>query len=156
VLELQESTLGPVHPNLSPTLLGLSSMERAAGDLDAARAHAERALEVGMAALGPDHPQIAAALARIAEVQVDAGDLDAARGFARRALAIFDRARLENTGTVEQLQQVGDIERRLGNERSARASFERAVALATKLYGPEHAMTVDLRERLSAAPPAER
>ena len=156
VLELQESTLGPVHPNLSPTLLGLSSMERAAGDLDAARAHAERALEVGMAALGPDHPQIAAALARIAEIQVDAGDLDAARGFARRALAIFDRARLENTGTVEQLQQVGDIERRLGNERSARASFERAVALATKLYGPEHAMTVDLRGRLSAAPPAER
>jgi serine/threonine-protein kinase len=153
VLELQESAVGRDHASLSFTLLGLASMELKAGRVSTARAHAERARVVSEAAHGANHPQVGAALARLAEIEAEAGAPPAARALARRALAVFERAKLENVGTLEQLRLVGDLERKLGNESAARTAFERAIHLAERLYGADHAMTVDLRGRLEPPGP---
>ena len=95
------------------------------------------------------HPQVAAVLGVLADVRADAGKLEAARALARRGLAIFDAAKLNNVGTVEALERLGKIERRIGHEDAAVADFGRARAIAVDLYGPDHAMVAELEQLMN-------
>lgn len=139
VLAGKEAALGPSHPDLSFTLLHLATLEGQMGRAAEARAYAERALRICERSLGTAHPQVAAALGVLADLRSDAGESDTARVLARRGLAIFDAAKLSNLGTLEALERVGRLERKLGNESAARSAYTRARSLAVKLYGPDHA-----------------
>jgi eukaryotic-like serine/threonine-protein kinase len=149
VLAGKEAALGPTHPDLSFTLLHLASLERGLGRPDEAGKLAERALRICEKAYGPDHPQVAAVLGVLADVRADTGDLESARTLTRRGLAIFDAAKLNNLGTLEALERLGKIERRLGHEAAAVADFGRARAVAVHLYGPDHAMVAELEQLMN-------
>lgn len=149
VVSLQEQALGAAHPDLGTSILHLASLERELGDLNEARGLAVRALGICEDSFGPSHPQVAAVLGILAEIERDADETAEALALARRGLGIFEGAGLENLGTLEALERVGDIERAMGNEREAVALFERGSALASKLFGDDHDVTVRLRAKLA-------
>lgn len=56
ILELEERTLGPIHPEVLGTLSGLTQLKAAQGRYAQAEAYARRALELSQALLGERHP----------------------------------------------------------------------------------------------------
>ncbi|MBK9754003.1 MAG: serine/threonine protein kinase [Nannocystis sp.] len=66
-------------------------VQRARGDLPAARVELREALTLAEATLGPDNPGVATALINLAGVQAEAGERGAASVGLRRALAIRER-----------------------------------------------------------------
>jgi serine/threonine-protein kinase len=146
-----EQAAGPSNPEVGVALLGLAGLERKLGSRDDARVHAERARTLWEAAYGARHPHIAEALGMLADLRADAGDDAGALTLARRGLAMVDAMKLQNAETVALLERVGALERRLGNERGASASYERASAVATAVLGADHADVARLRA-LAAGP----
>ncbi len=151
VIELKEAAVGPAHPDVAVPVLHLADLERKLGNLAEARALAERALRICDDAHGPDHPQRGAVLGVLADIHADAGELKAARALTIRALAILDGAGIK-AASLEQLHRLGDIERRLGNEDAAVASFERALSIAVEVFGPDHTMVGEIRAELAGFP----
>jgi hypothetical protein len=55
---------------------------------------------------------------------------------------------------MEALKRLGTLERGLGDEASARRYFERALAVAEGVFGPDHAETTKIRAQLAKGAPA--
>src|SRR5437879_4471997 len=75
-LKIQESKLGPDHPNTLASRVNLAAAYRAAGRLDKAITLGEATLELFTAKLGPDHPNTLASRNSLALAYWGAGRLD--------------------------------------------------------------------------------
>ena len=67
----------------------LGDLQRQVGDLDAAQANHQRALNILEAVYGPHHPEVAIVLGRLGTVQHERGEFDAAQANLQRALDIM-------------------------------------------------------------------
>jgi tetratricopeptide (TPR) repeat protein len=88
VLSIEETILGPNHPDLASTLNGLAVVMKKQGELDAARTIFQRALSIHEAALGPNHPQVATTLSNLANVLRQQGEHVQAKDLMKRSIAI--------------------------------------------------------------------
>ena len=148
VVEALHGALGPDHPEVGVALRNLSMIEAAVGDTTGALTHAERALEIYERVYGTHHERVVQALAAIAELMAARGQANEARPLALRGMAIIDSLGIENRTAMWQLDVLGDIERRLGNESEAVARFTRALAIAERMFGPTHEIPAEIRTRL--------
>jgi serine/threonine-protein kinase len=148
VVALLEQRLGPSHPEVGVAASNLSGLEQALGNPDEALRLAQRALRIFESTYGPEHLRVAQALGTLADLHAGSGDLKQARELARRGLAILDALALENPATVELLDRLGEIERSLGNERIAASYFTKALDIATRVFGPDHAVVLEIRSKL--------
>ncbi len=149
VVALNEAAVGPAHPEVGQSLSNLARLENKLGNPVEARALAGRAFRIAEEAFGTEHPQVADALGVLADASALAGDSTEARELTLRSLAILDGAELKTPATVEQLERLGDLERRLGHENVALAHYERAAAIAEEVFGADHANAVQIREKLA-------
>jgi serine/threonine-protein kinase len=151
VIETMEAAVGPSHPEVGVQVFNLAILERTLGRREEAKDLMERVLKIYEEAYGSDHPRVGNALAELADLHADAGELVVARGLAIRGLAMVEKAAPGSPELQEQLASLADIERKLGNEAAAVAHLERALAIATEAYGPDHATVAELRTLLAGA-----
>jgi tetratricopeptide (TPR) repeat protein len=137
-LHLSRDRLGPNHPEvgeLSAELGEVLRLERKPG--------AERYLRAGIAierrAAGADHPDVMINVMHLADLLQNRGDLAPAESLYREAIA--RGVRLNPTGhllTGEALFGLAQIELRHGDTTRAEANLRTSLAIADRIYGPEH------------------
>ena len=94
-LTLFEARLGPGTVATGVVRLGLSEVERAAGNFEQALAHANAALAIFQTKLGPGHVRVARGHVMIAEAQLASDEAALARSHMDAALAIGSPKRPE-------------------------------------------------------------
>lgn len=137
-LEAASST-GDRSPSTVMPRVHLAEVARAKGDLAAARALLDDALEIEEAAVGPTHPQLCAIWREWMKVERASGDLEAARRAADRALSIRS-AHLGDVATLSEREAIawlatwrGDLHRWLRlHDRPEDADHAWAAVLAWK------------------------
>jgi tetratricopeptide (TPR) repeat protein len=138
-LAIDETVLGPEHPQTGADLNNLGVTLRNLGDLAGARAMFERALSIDERVFGPEHPQTANDLNNLGLVLRDLGDLTGARATFERALAVDARSLApQHPQTAAGLNNLGLVLGDLGDHVGARAAFERALGIEERLLGPTH------------------
>lgn len=90
--EVSLAPSGAENPTLPSVLQVQGQVERARGDLAAARALFERSIALNEKLSGPEHPELAETLVDLGEVARLEGDAAAAADLCRRALAIAEKA----------------------------------------------------------------
>lgn len=138
-ISIEESLLGPDHPNLATSLSNLATIESELGNLKNARDLLQRAAGIDEAAMGPDHPYVAIRFSNLASVEQAMGDLPAARERLSRAITIFE-ATLEpdHPHLAVTYSNLAMIERESGNPETARDLLMRAIAIEEKVFSPDH------------------
>ncbi len=129
-IALQEARGGGAHPSLVPLLAALANVHQSTGKTREAGALLDRAIQILERATGPDSPDLARFVGQRAGVSLDAGDLDGGRQAARRAgRHVAGRAGAEDA-QVDALVGLARALRLGGKQEEARATLERALAVA--------------------------
>jgi serine/threonine protein kinase/tetratricopeptide (TPR) repeat protein len=138
--------LGPEHPDALATLNNLGMSLRSAGKVAEAREVLESVLEGRTKALGPEHPDVAASMVNLATVLRRQGEFARMRVLTMRAIPIYERAFPDGNPLIATAFQVlGQAQFGEGAFRDALASFERAIAMRTKIFGATHLQTAAAR-----------
>lgn len=95
-LDIRVQRLGPSHPDVGESLLGLALVRREAGEVEAALQDVARAQEIMVSNFGPSSLRAAPAMTLRAEMLVEQPDVDQAEALAREAWAI-QKAQLPRT-----------------------------------------------------------
>jgi tetratricopeptide (TPR) repeat protein len=132
-LDVEESVLGPHHPDLAPTLIDLGTAVHARGDLPRARALFERAIAV-LESSKSDAPALGMALSNLATILGALGDDEEALRRLRQALALFERT-LGPDHIYVAMALTNTAMREPPTE--ARLSIERALAIYES-HDPQH------------------
>ncbi|MCY1065408.1 serine/threonine-protein kinase [Nannocystis sp. RBIL2] len=141
-LAVREQELGPWHPDVARSLVGLAAARHALGELAAAGDLYERALGIEERVFGPEHPDVAMILHNLAGVRYGAGALDDAVRLYERALAISERALgPDHPGVGETLHDLAVVQRARGAVDESLGLQTRALAIYERALGPDHPRT---------------
>lgn len=133
---IQERVLGSDHLELAQTLYLLSANHLDDGDFVAAYRTAERALQIRERVFGPDHQQVAVALWQLAGALRELGDLDAALAANSRSVEIMRTGSATPADLATALSNLGVAYLARGDGRRARESFDQAIAIRERVFGP--------------------
>ena len=138
-LQIREKTLPPNHPDFAGSYNLLGNIYTALNRGQDAISAFERAIEIDRTNLGPKNWVVAGGLLGLATAHQYQGHLDVALRLDREALAIFE----ENFGSASPyhgmtLFNMGEVLMAQSKPAEALASYQRAVAIQTKLLGPDH------------------
>ena len=150
---LERETLGPDDPRVARSHYVLAGLLRRLGEFDAAREHYTRGARDPRTGHEPD--DLAVSLTGLANLEVDEGRYAEASELYRRALAITAaRAGADSPRYASHLSGLALAQWRLGEADSARAMFERVVAIQRRALAPDD---LDLAWSLvRARPPSTR
>ncbi|HLT35723.1 MAG TPA: tetratricopeptide repeat protein, partial [Enhygromyxa sp.] len=133
-------------------LVDLGTADYSLGDLAAAKASFEAALELASATLGRDNATASGALNNLAVTYLAAGELDRARALLEESVTVREQALGPNNAAVGRgLSNLADVEIELGHGEAALAAAERAHRILSAASGPEQFVTVIARQRLGLA-----
>jgi tetratricopeptide (TPR) repeat protein len=157
VLACRERTFGSDHLDSVESKMNLAIVLRDQGRLSEAGHRLVQALSASERVAGADHPMTATILIHLASVRLAEGDLAGARPLFERVIAASERAVVSHTPetTAHTRAMLVQIEAALpaarpnlsllfqdpGELAAVRLLFERAVALAEQLVGPDHPVT---------------
>ncbi len=138
-ITLEETALGPEHPNLATSLSNLATVESELGHFKAARDLLLRAAAIDEKSSGAEHPNLAIRFANLSSVEQAMGHLKAAGDWMKKAVDIFE-AILEpdHPHLAITCSNLAMIERDLGNTAEAHELLTKAIAIEEKIYAPEH------------------
>jgi CHAT domain-containing protein/tetratricopeptide (TPR) repeat protein len=143
---------GPDHPYVAYSLEDLGDLRRVMGQYGEAMQLHQRALAIREAALGPNALDVARTLTKLAETLLDSGDTAGALERATRAVEIWQRSGAhESPDYVGTLNMRAAIQARMGDPASARASYEEAITMLVRLYGPSHHGLAEMKRSLAMA-----
>jgi tetratricopeptide (TPR) repeat protein len=94
-LVIREEALGPDHPDVGYTVIGLGSLYETMGDLERALPYVARTVEIWEKALGPEHPQVMAVTETYADLLRRLGDEAGAKEAADRAASVREKLESE-------------------------------------------------------------
>ncbi|MFZ6181011.1 tetratricopeptide repeat protein [Nannocystis pusilla] len=141
-LAVRERELGPWHPDVARSLVGLAAARHALGELAAAGDLYERALGIEERVFGPEHPDVAMILHNLAGVRYGEEALDDAVRLYERALAISERALgPDHPGVGETLHDLAVVQRARGAVDESLRLQTRALAISERALGPDHPRT---------------
>ena len=125
--------------DLASTILHMGSVQHDLGDLQQAKEHCERALDIWLKKLGPEHVHVATTYSNLGVVQHDLGDLEQAKEHYERALDIrLKKLGPEHVHVATTYINLGSVQRDLGDLQQAKEHHERALDIKLKKLGPEH------------------
>ncbi|XP_078371471.1 uncharacterized protein LOC144655131 [Oculina patagonica] len=132
--------LGVKLVDVGSTDTGLGPVKHDRGDLQQAKEHYERTLDIRLKKLGPDHADVARSYFNIGNVQYQLGDLKQAKENFDRTLDI----RLKKLGPDHfdvacTYNNLGAVQHDLGDLQQAKELYERALDIQLKNLGPDHA-----------------
>ena len=150
-LALQESLLGPDHPDVAVTLNSLGMACRRTGDFDASVKYLERALAISEGAMGRDSLEAAYTLNHLGNVYAVRGDWKKALETFRKVLAIGEKALgAEHHEVGMAHSNLGWTLRWLRRLDEAKAECERARAIVEPKLGADHGYTAEVLHQLGA------
>jgi tetratricopeptide (TPR) repeat protein len=124
---------------IADLLSKVATFRQGRAEFEAARAAAERALDLHQRVHGPDHPQVAATLTRLATALDQLGETEPAQGALERALRINERHYgPTHPETATTLMHLAAAFARGGKLEKARKVNERALAVTEKCLGADH------------------
>ncbi len=138
-LAIDESSVGPDHPNVAIHLNNLASLLQATGRLDAAEPLMRRSLAIDESSYGPDHPNVAIRLNNLAFLLQATNRLPEAEPLMRRALAI-DEASLgpDHPNVAIRLNNLAQLLQATHRLAEAEPLMRRALAIDEASLGPDH------------------
>jgi CHAT domain-containing protein/tetratricopeptide (TPR) repeat protein len=138
-LAIKEKVYGPSHPEVAASLNNLATVQRLAGDYEAAKASYERTLAIREASLGPDHPDVAWTLNGLALTYRLLGDYATSRSLFERALAIQEKSlEPDDPDLGSTLSNLALLLKTNGEYTEARPLLERGLTIQERSLGPEH------------------
>lgn len=145
---MRRTLFGEMHPAVSVSLSNLGIAINDAGDPAGAETYLLQALAIDEQVLGDQHPSFAVLLNQLAGVRRELGDQAGAIGYLERALAIHRQHAGEDEASptiAYVLSGLGSAYMALGELSEAERYFERVVAMAEELFGPDsRELAVDL------------
>ena len=138
-IEVDEHIYGPDHHYVASGLLSLAAIYREQLDFGRAAEILERALPIEIAALGDRHVDTGHTRATLAYYYAESGNYAGAEGLIATAEQIYAESALgEHQYVLQLLRTRGALMQATGFHIEALAYYEQALAMATRLYGPEH------------------
>ncbi|WP_269514495.1 CHAT domain-containing protein [Brevundimonas subvibrioides] len=151
ILDIEQRTLGPDHPEAAGILGWMANNLNAQGQYREAWPLYERALRITEAALGPDHPTTANRLNNLALNLNAQGRYAEARPLHERALRIREAALgPDHPDTAQSLNNLALNLGAQGQYAEARPLYERALRITEVALGPDHPDTADGLNNLAA------
>ena len=130
---------GGDHHYIASGLLSLAAIYREQLEFEQAAEILERALPIEIAALGEHHVDTGQTRATLAYYYAMTGRFDEADGMLRTAQAVLEKAGLDEHHYVLQvLRGRGALQQAKGSFADALVEYETALAMAVRLYGPDH------------------
>ena len=138
-LEIDETYLGPQHPNVAIHLNNLATLLQATNRLAEAESLMRRALEIDGASLGPEHPLVAIRLNNLAQLLKATNRAAEAEPLMRRALEI-DEVSLgpQHPNVATHLSNLAELLRSTNRAEEAEPLIRRALEIDETSFGPEH------------------
>jgi len=154
VIAINERAFGSDSLNVAFSLQGLANLLRLENRLDESLAFATRALAIADSKLPPDDPRRAVFLSEVAGIHMSAKRYDMAEPLLKRALAIVENAKIEDSTvaglqTIQYLQYLALSYLMTGRHADGQPLIDRAIAISTKLFGPDHTMTGAMLQTLA-------
>jgi CHAT domain-containing protein/Tfp pilus assembly protein PilF len=138
-LSIQEKALGPEHPAVAGSCIGMALLCKAKGDYARAALFYERALPIQVKVLGPDHPAVAGSLNDLAALYKTKGDYARAEPLYQRVVAIREKALGPNhVDVAASLYSLALLYAATGDHARAETFGQRALAIREKALGPDH------------------
>ena len=138
-LRIRENTLGPEHPDLTPSLNNLAELYRNQGRYAEAEPLYKRCLAIREKALGAEHPDVAETLNNLALLYDRQGQYTEAEPLLKRSVAIYEKALgSEHPHLAVSLNNLAALYRNEGRYKEAEPLFRRSLAILEKARGPEH------------------
>jgi len=132
-----EASLGPTHPHLALLAINLGAARLALEQFGAASQAFDRALAIQTAILGPDAPDLHYVLANIGDLAVDQRRCADATTTYRRALRLLGQdEQATDPAALQPIVGLAKAASCAGDFVTARAEFERALALGQAALGP--------------------
>ena len=148
-LEIDLARLGPESETVARDHNCLVRVFRRLGDLKAASAHLERALDIYEKIYGEDHPKLISMLNDQGFLLRELKDLERARPLLERALKIGESAYgVDDADVATFHSNLATILDELGDFASARQHAVRALEIGEKRYGPDHYVVAIRRNNL--------
>ncbi len=130
---------GAQHSSVAFALSGLADLRQTQGMYSEARQLYEQALAIREARLGPNAPDVARTLKNLARTLLELDQTPEAYALATRATAIWERAGGQGgAGYHDALTVRAAIQSRMGDQAAATLSYNNALTIMERLYGPIH------------------
>ncbi len=131
---------------VASSLQGMANLYRLQDRLDEALGFATRALEIAERKLPPGDVQRAIFLSQVADIHMSGRRYAVAEPLLKRALAVLDGAKGTDTGlmavqVIQHLQSLALASLFQGRHAEGQGYIDRAIALSTRQFGPEHTLT---------------
>jgi tetratricopeptide (TPR) repeat protein len=150
-LAIEETSLGPNHPEFATNLNNLAILLQATNRLSEAEPLFRRALSIDEASVGPKHPEVAKNLNNLAEFLRVTNRLSEAEPLFHRALAIDEASVGPNHPEVAiDLNNLAVLLRVTNRLSEAEPLFRRAVSIVESSLGPDHPNTLTIRKNLGS------
>jgi eukaryotic-like serine/threonine-protein kinase len=143
---LWQALLGPKHPDSLTSLNNFGMALRNAGQLAEAEQVLAEVLDGRIAALGREHPDAIGSVFNLSTVLQRRSSFERARTLAAGAIPMVERLHPEGHPLLAiGLMALGRAQLGAGASADALASFDRAIATSTKIYGATHLQTAAAR-----------
>ncbi len=147
-LELRESVLGQMHPEVARCLNLLGNVHQLQGNHARAEMLLQRALGIAKAALGENHPEVGTLLNMLADLYTEQGLYSRAEPLFQRALAIQETALGKNHPDVAiTISNLANFHFEQAQYAQAESLLERALKIQEAALGKDHldvAITLNL------------
>ena len=138
--EIIETSLGPDHPEMALSLLGMVEALSGAGFPGQAKPLADECIGIRKRVLGPDHPLTAQSMLSLALIERRLDNPGRAEDLTRDALDIINRSLgPDHIRSAGLLNFLGTLRRDQGDYVEARDLYQRVLGLFEKYFGPNHA-----------------
>jgi tetratricopeptide (TPR) repeat protein len=139
ILEIEEDSFGPQHPNVARDLNNLASLLQATNRLSEAEPLMRRALQIGEDTLGPQHPKVAIHLNNLASLLQATNRLSEAEPLKRRALQIDeDSFGPQHPDVARDLNNLAQLLKATNRLSEAEPLMRRALQIDEDSFGPQH------------------
>jgi tetratricopeptide (TPR) repeat protein len=138
-LAIRERALGPSHPDVASSLMGLGAVFYLRGEYAKAEAEFRRALAIRRERFGDDHPEVGLTLSHLASTLGRVGRDREAEPMMVEAVRIQEKAfGPVHAQVAAGLNNLASLYGRQGRQREAGEMFERSLAILQQIHGATH------------------
>ena len=150
-LAIREKALGPGHPDVATSLVGLGDLYTIQGKYGEAERLYRRSLEIREKAVGPSNQDVAESLSSLGSLYRRRGRFSEAEPLLKRSLEIWEKARGPGDPEVAtSLNRLANLYADQGRYSEAEPLLERSLRIREKCFGPDHPEVARILNNLAA------